>query len=52
MYVLLNWTGIGFDDVALVTEEDGCPMLFDTLGEACSYGRDCLNHSWCPCELL
>lgn len=51
MYVLLNWSGMSFDNVALVTDEDGSAMLFDTLAETCAYARDCLNFSWCPCEL-
>lgn len=51
MYVIINWSGLGFDNVALVSNEDGSAMLFDTLAEACAFARDSLNFSWCPCEL-
>ncbi len=44
MFIILNWSD--YEDVAIVTEEDGTPKLFKFLRDAEKFARENLNFNW------
>lgn len=53
MFAILNWAdAIEFSDLAIVTEENGTPLLFDKLEVATRYARLELNFHWTIVDLF
>jgi hypothetical protein len=45
VFCILNWL-FPFEDLSLVIDEDGNPLLFDSKEEAKEYAEDNLNFKW------
>jgi len=44
-FCILNWH-FSFEDLSLVFDEDGYPLLFDSRKEAEEYAKENLNFEW------
>jgi len=50
-YILLNYWAPDYTTLAIVTDEDGTPLLFDSNEEALEYAEKELNFSWAIAEI-
>jgi hypothetical protein len=50
-FIILNYFEPGYSGLAIVTDDEGDPQLFDSKGEARDYAEKELNFSWAIVEI-